>query len=247
MSSGKSRIYALIMAGGSGTRMSGAERPKQFLELAGKPVIIHTVEKFIGISRIDAVTVLVPAGWTEETAELISRWLPSASVAVSAGGSDRSATLIRGIDYIEETYGLDEDTVVVTHDAVRPFVSAGMIEASIEAALECGCCTAAVPSTDTVMLSADGAFVDKLPDRALMYLEQTPQTFRAMKFRELFGSLSADERAGLTDACRVFLMRGERVRLIPGSRRNIKLTYPEDLLIAGVMMGSGDNGEGPAE
>ena len=134
-------IYAAVLAGGTGTRM-GADKPKQFLEFGGKPVIVHTVERFLECDEIDRVIVMTPAEWCDYTRNLLMQYFggpasvaggekpggagkdsgESTRITVAAGGPTRNETLMNAISVIEVDGSLDDETAIVTHDAVRPFV-----------------------------------------------------------------------------------------------------------------------------
>ena len=130
-------IYAVIAAGGIGSRMGNLEKPKQYLTLKDKPIIVHTVEKFYVNSAFKKVIILCPDQWVSYTKNILAKHLPeNERVLVLKGGSTRNETIMNAVKYIEETDGLDEETVIVTHDAVRPFVSARIIDENIDAALE---------------------------------------------------------------------------------------------------------------
>ena len=284
-------IYAAILAGGTGSRMGNTERPKQFLEIGGRPIIVHTVEAFLGCPEIDRILVVTPAEWVDYTIDVMQEYFGhgargaklshypgdradhesnqiidmnqdqgciykaeiiheretgvvkcdvsetsekcilagSCVINVLAGGATRNETLMNAIRRIDEEGALDDDTIIVTQDAVRPFVTEKMILDNIEAAKRTGACETAFPATDTIVESDDGRLVAGVPDRARLWMTQTPQSFRAKKLRELYESLSGDEKAVLTDAAKIFVIRGEPVEIVMGSRSNIKITYPEDL------------------
>lgn len=225
-------IYAAVLAGGTGTRM-GADRPKQFLEFAGRPVIVHSTERFLRHELIDRVIVVTPGEWCGYTEKLLAEHFGEGSgIIVTAGGETRNETLMNAIAAIEAEGDLDEDTIIVTHDAVRPFVTGRMISENISAAEETGACETAFPSTDTIIETDDGRLVAGVPDRSRLWMVQTPQTFRAMKLRELYLSLTDEEKSVLTDAARIYVMKGEPVGIVRGDSSNIKITYPEDLQIA---------------
>ncbi len=225
-------IYAAVLAGGTGSRM-GADKPKQFLEFAGKPVIVHTVGSFMQCGVIDKVLVLTPEEWCGYTKELIDKWFKADDrIMVFAGGNTRNETLMNAIAAIDAEGDLYEDTIIVTHDAVRPFVTDRMIRENIEAARRSGACETAFPATDTIIRSADGRYVNEVPDRTELWMTQTPQTFRARHLRDLYQSLTEEEKSVLTDAARIYIMKGEQVEIVRGDSSNIKITYPEDLQIA---------------
>ena len=230
-------IFGIILAGGQGTRMGNAERPKQFMEIGKKPIIIHTIEKFAIHSAFDKVIVLSPRAWISHTRDLIRKYIPSSSnVVVVQGGSTRNETIMNGIRYIEENFGLDDNTIIVTHDSVRPFVSHRMIEENIRAAQECGACDTVIPATDTIVESAGHQFISSIPDRSTMYQGQTPQSFRAKKLRDIYESLTAAEKQILTYACKILVLKGEKVQLVEGDVTNIKITYPSDIRLAEALM-----------
>lgn len=229
-------IYALIMAGGSGCRMESSSLPKQFLPLKDKPVIIHTAEKFCRVKDFEKIIFLCPEEFRDYTEKLLREYLPTEKRAVVlCGGKDRNSTLLKGIEYIEETFA-DKTATVVTHDAVRPFVTEKMITDSIFFAEKYGVSCAVTPETDTVIVSSDGNTASLVPDRATLFRAQTPQSFKADLFRKCFEKLTDEEKESLTDAGKVFTLCGEKVHLLKGDSNNIKITYPLDLKIAEVIL-----------
>ncbi len=233
-----SNIFGIILAGGKGTRMGNAERPKQFLEIGGKPIIVHTVEKFAVYPDFEKVIVLCPKAWVEHTKDLIRRNIPMQErIAVIEGGASRNETLMNAIRYIEENYTLDEDTIIVTHDSVRPFVTRRMIEENIEATRKYGACDTVIPATDTIVESQNHQVISQIPDRSTLYQGQTPQTFHALKLKRIYESLTEDEKAILTDACKILVIKGEPVHLVEGDASNIKITYPADIRMAETLIG----------
>lgn len=218
-------VVAAVMAGGIGSRM-GADKPKQYLPLGGKPIIVRTTEALLNHPSVDKVIVLVPASWVDYTASLLP-----ASVTVVPGGDTRNDTLQNALDYVASTYGL-EDSILLTQDAVRPFLTEQMITDNIAAAREYGCCNTVVPATDTIIESKDGTVISSVPDRSFLYQAQTPQTFRAGELQAYMNTLTEEEKAILTDGCKIYLLRGAPVHLVAGSVTNMKITYPTDLAVA---------------
>lgn len=226
-------VFAVICAGGIGSRMGNAEKPKQYLNVGGKPIILHTIEKFVVNEEFEKIIVLVPESWISYTKDIINKHLKGVEkVEVMAGGSDRNSTIMNAINYIEEKFGLDDDTIIVTHDAVRPFVTHRIIMDNIKAAVKVGACDTVIPATDTIVESIDGEKISSIPDRSKVYQGQTPQSFRAKRLKELYLSLTAEEKAILTDAAKIYLLKGEAVHLVSGEVFNIKITYPYDLTVA---------------
>ena len=227
------RVFTGIAAGGTGSRM-GADLPKQFLPLKDRPILIHTTEKFASLDGIDAVFIGVHKDWTGYTEDLIKRFLPAyqEKVFILPGGEDRNETVFRIIDAIEEKFGSIAEDIILTHDAVRPFVTEDIIADNIRLAKEFGAVGTAVKTVDTVYDSADGETVTCVPDRSRLYQAQTPQTFRIGLLKELYARLTPYQKAHLTDTCSICSVRDYPVHMAAGSYLNIKITTPEDLKIA---------------
>lgn len=208
------------------------------MEIGGKPILIHTVEKFVVHPALDEVIVLSPKQWINHTKDIIRKYIPIENkITVIEGGATRNETIMNSIRYIEQTYGLTDDTIIITHDSVRPFISHRILEENIQAALECGACDTVVPATDTIVNSMDGSVITEIPERSKMYQGQTPQSFRAKKLKELYESLGESEKEVLTDACKIMVLKGEKVQLVEGEVYNIKITYPYDIKVAEALLG----------
>ena len=218
-------VYAAVLAGGSGLRMGGS-LPKQFLEVAGKPIIIRSIQAFIESGSVDKIFVAVSADFYDYTSELISKHLGDSSVTVVVGGKNRNETLLNVLRSIDD---ISDDDIILTHDAVRPFINNRIIDENISAAREYGACNTVVSAVDTILRSSDGKFIESVPVRSEIFHAQTPQSFGVKKLLSLYEKLSDDEMETFTDSCSVFLAAGERVFLVTGDRNNIKLTYPEDM------------------
>ena len=231
-------VYGVVLAGGKGTRMGNVEKPKQFMEVGGKPIIIHTIEKFVVCQEFDKVLVLSPKQWINHTQDLIRKFIPNCdNVVVLEGGATRNETIMNSIKYIDEQGCLDDETIIVTHDSVRPFVTHRILEENVKFAREYGACDTVIPATDTIVESKDNQFITNIPDRSKMYQGQTPQTFRAKMLRELYDSLTEEEKTVLTDACKILVLKGEKIHLVDGEVFNIKITYPYDLRVAESLLG----------
>ena len=216
-------IYAGILAGGIGSRMGIQDMPKQFLMLGNKPIIIHTIEKFLVVPDIDKVYVAVHPNWLVYFNDLVSKHLPGHEAKIKAvdGGGDRNDSILNIIADIKAAGPVSDQAILITHDAVRPFVSYRMIQDNIKVMAD-------YDATDTI---------SSIPNRAHMFQGQTPQTFRINQFDSLFASLSQDEREILTDACKVFVLKGKSVGLVKGEYSNLKITTVTDLKIAEAMLG----------
>ncbi|MBQ2831057.1 2-C-methyl-D-erythritol 4-phosphate cytidylyltransferase [Methanobrevibacter sp.] len=230
-------IFAAILAGGIGSRMGGTDTPKQFLPLGDRPVIIHTIEKFIINKSVDRIIVLTPQNFINHTVHLIEEYIDDNSrIVVIEGGKTRNDTLINSIGYIDENFGMDDESIIITHDSVRPFVTHRIIEDNIDAAKKYGACDTVVPATDTIVESVNGEKISNIPVRSNYYQGQTPQSFNINKLSSLINSLTEDETNILTDACKIFTLKGEDVYLVEGEVTNIKITYPYDLKLANTIL-----------
>ncbi len=235
-------VFAAVFAGGIGSRMGNSDTPKQYLELGTKPVIIHTVEKFFINDRIDEILVLCPKAWVAHTKDLVEKHLPAGKkVTVIAGGATRNGTLEAAIEYIENNYETDEQTVLVTHDAVRPFLTHRIICENVDAAIEYGACDTVIPATDTIVASDDGKMISSIPERNKMFQGQTPQSFRLKELERVLSSLTEEEKAILTDACKIFSIKNKPVYMVSGEVYNIKITYPYDLKVAKTLLKGKDS------
>ena len=230
-------IFAAILAGGMGSRMGGSDIPKQFLDLGDKPVIIHTIEKFVINSKVDKIIVLTPQSFINHTNHLIDEFIgDNDDIVVIEGGKTRNDTLINSINFIDEHFGIDDDSIIITHDSVRPFVTHRIIEDNIEAAKKYGACDTVVPATDTIVESINSKTIESIPVRDYYYQGQTPQSFNIKKLFNLISSLTEAESNILTDACKIFTLKDEDVYLVEGEVTNIKITYPYDLKLANTIL-----------
>lgn len=233
--------YGVIVAGGVGKRM-GADIPKQYMMIGNKPIIVYSIERFVKCNELAKTIVLTPADWASYTKELLKKHLTEdmmQRVEVIQGGRLRNDTIMKAINYIESEYGLDEDTIIVTHDAVRPFVTSRMIKENIEAAKKYGAANTVVAATNTILESKDGETISRIPERMLMYQVQTPQTFKALELRKTYNMLTENEREELTDAAKIYVLKNKPVKLVEGENYNIKITYPMDLKIAETLLKQG--------
>ena len=232
-------IYAEILAGGKGSRMGNTDMPKQFLIIGNKPIIIHTIENFLLCSRIDKIIVTTPSQWIEHTVDIIRKYIPSDisdKIHICEGGIDRNESIMNGIKYIESSFGINDEDIIITHDSVRPFLTYRIIEENIDMAIEYGATDTVVPAIDTIVESIDDNIISSIPRRDFMYQGQTPQSFNIKKLVELYNSLTKEEKTALTDAAKIFVVKGEKVKLVRGELFNMKITTPYDLKLANALV-----------
>ena len=231
-------IFGAILAGGIGSRLNISDIPKQFLMLGNKPIIIHTIQKFLLCKKLDYVYVGINKDWLYYMNDLLREYnIESDRVRVTEGGSDRNLTLLNVINTIESEHGENNQNIIVTHDAVRPFVTLRMINENIDAAIKYGACDTAVSSIDTIVMSGDSEFISKIPNRKVMYQGQTPQSFNMSMIKRLYMDLTQEEKDILTDACKICIVRDVPVKIVDGDISNIKITTIGDYKIAQAMLG----------
>jgi len=226
--------YAVIVAAGRSTRMQGAD--KQFLELAGTPVLQHTLAAFEKAGRIAGIVlVIAPEKYRDSGPGAFRSWGLNKLIAVVPGGNTRQQSVLNGLLAIPFNC-----RTVLIHDGARPLVTVGEIETVVAAAGEYGAATLAVPVKDTVKESDGQGFVASTPNRELLWLTQTPQGFSYQLLLE--AHRLAGPSAAATDDASLVEAAGHRVKLVPGSYRNIKITTPEDIYIAEALLSraSGD-------
>lgn len=219
-----SKKYALIVAGGKGTRIPG-NIPKQFLEINGLPVVMHTLNAFFRYSENITVILVLPeddmAGWNE----LCRKYGYQKPVLTRAGGNTRFQSVKSGLSIIEG------EGLVAIHDGVRPLIDPAIIGKSFDLAGKNSCAIAAVPLKESIRIIGHGT--TKALDRKHYTLIQTPQTFQVDLIKEAYNT--ADDPS-LTDDASVAERSGHTVTLFEGSYENIKITTPEDLIVAEALM-----------
>jgi len=216
------KVGAIIPAAGRGKRI-GASVPKQFLQIQGKPLLHHTLTVFASCKLIDYVVLVMPRTDVDETGD---DWLNKYEIVreVVVGGEQRQDSVYNGFNSLEEETG-----IVVVHDGVRPFTTPQMITATVEAAQQHGAAITAIPVSDTVKQAADG-FVKQTVSRDGLWRVQTPQAFQYGLLKQAFKKAKKDSYYG-TDEGSLVEYLGERVKIVPGSELNIKITRKEDLIL----------------
>jgi ribitol-5-phosphate 2-dehydrogenase (NADP+) / D-ribitol-5-phosphate cytidylyltransferase len=225
---------AVVLAGGSGERF-GTDVPKQLLPLAGRALIEHSIAAFEQAPGVDAILVVMSAGHAGQAREMLAGGGYRKVTGVIAGGSTRVESTWRAI---EELGGAECD--VLFHDAARPLVDQGVIAACVAALAGHRAVGVAVPSSDTIAVVSGGVMAD-MPRRDSLVRCQTPQGFRLSVIRKAHELAAADPRFGdlpATDDCGIVLryLPEVKVHIVPGSERNIKVTYPRDLAVAEALL-----------
>ncbi len=230
------RVFVLIPAAGLGRRM-GAEINKQYLELAGRPILAHTLSLFESHPKVDRILVVSPAEEIPFCREQIVRRYGFAKVhQVVPGGAERQDSVRLGLEACDG----GENDLVVIHDGVRPFCPSPLIAPLLEAAAGVGASLLGVPVKDTIKEVEEG-MVKGSPDRSRLWQAQTPQVFRLGLIREAHRRALEEGFRGTDDASLVERL-GLPVAMLEGSYRNIKITTPEDLEMARAFLVDGEGG-----
>lgn len=233
-------IYAQVMAGGIGSRMGHTERPKQFLDLAGRPIIIHTLEKFALIPDFKKIVVSIHPQWVQYGKDLIAQYIDDDRIVVIEGGAERNDTVMGAINYIHDQFGANEDDILVMHDAVRPFVTRHIIMENIRLAESYKAVDTAIGATDTIV-KVENDEVSEIPVRSFMYQGQTPQTVNIPAFEAQYEHMTDEERRALSDSAKVMLLAGHKVGIVDGDESNMKITRPYDLRLANAIAKEDDD------
>lgn len=219
-------ISAIIAAAGMSNRMK-SKINKQFININGKPILAHTLEKFQRCKYIDEIIVVAREDEINYCKkEVVKRYGFNKVTKIVRGGKERQDSVYNGI------LALNEKTdIVVSHDGARPFVKIKNIVDSIKGAVEYGACVVGTPVKDTIKFVKDGEEIDSTPNRDILWAAQTPQSFKREILMEGYRKAIEDNFVGTDDSVLVERL-GIQVKIIMGSYENIKITTPEDIIIA---------------
>ncbi len=221
------KAAVIIAAGGIGKRM-GKDKPKQYLEFLGKPMICHVMDRFLGIDEIKKVIVVLPVDFAPSFRDDVLKAYDYdlSFIEIATGGEKRQDSVRNGLKLVPADFD-----VVLVHDGCRPFIAKELIEKSIQVAHEFGAAVIAAPIKETVKkVSSDGS-VDETVDRSHLWGAQTPQAFRLQALKRAIKSAYEDNFYGTDDAMLIEHI-GEKVKVIEGDYLNIKITTPEDMITA---------------
>lgn len=218
---------AIIVAAGSGTRFGG-ERPKQFLEIGGKPLLIHTIEKFENCVAIDEIILVLSASEVENFLIIAEKFNLTKLKKIVSGGKTRAESVFNGLNAIN-----DAAEIVAVHDGARPFVTCEEITAIIEKAKETGAACLVGKVTDTIKEIANDKIIATI-ERTKLRRALTPQTFRLEILQKAFANADLSEAA--TDECFLVEKLGYEIAIVEGSAKNIKITTLEDWELAEIFL-----------
>ena len=232
---------AIIFAGGTGQRMNTKSKPKQFLELHGKPIIIYTLEHFDQHELIDGIIVVCVREWIDYCQQLLEKFHISKVRAVIPGGETGMLSRYKGVQKAAELY--PEDTICLMHDGVRPLIDHDIISQNIEAVEMYGSAVTVAPAIETIAVKGEDNTVGKIIDRSKCQLAKAPQSFR---LRELWAVHQDAVNSGMTDCIdTAYLMQlsGHKVHTVEGLAENIKITTPTDFYMFRALMDIRENSQ----
>ena len=223
-----SKNIAVIFAGGSGARM-GSGIPKQFIEVEGKPIIIHTLEIFEENVNIDSIYIACKADYIAKLKKLVQRFMIGKVARIVPGGITGQDSIYNGLKAAYSDEG--GDNIVLIHDGVRPFVTGETIDINIAAAKKFGSSVTCTRFFETPVISDDGRIIKDSPSREEFYTAQAPQTFVLGDVVKAHETVRKDNPRyeGIIDTCTLMRHTGMTVHIVEGNRGNIKVTTPEDL------------------
>ena len=222
----------IVLAGGKGSRMQ-SDVPKQYMELLGKPLLYYSLKAFEE-STVDSI-VLVTTDGDEEYCrkELVERFGFQKVMAITAGGAERYASVWNGLQRLKLACGEEEPELVLIHDGARPLVTAELINRMVRETEQYGACVAGMPVKDTIQMTDENGTITLTPKRDSLWTAQTPQSFLFSTVYSAYESLMKETEINVTDdAMVVGLYHNIPVQMVRGSYKNIKVTTPEDLVLA---------------
>ena len=228
----KEKVHAIIVAAGKGIRMRDSVR-KQYIALDGVPIVKITLNKFAACQQVDQIILVVPKeDYDFCRKNILTPAIIQKDINLVAGGPERQHSVFNGLQTIEP-----DDGIVVIHDGVRPFIGQEQLASCIKGAAEFGACILGIPAFDTVKQVNTNNEIVQTYQRDTLWLAQTPQAFRAKLIIKAHETAKQDRFIGTDDASLVERL-GQAVKIIPGSRSNIKITSKEDLELARAILQS---------
>ncbi len=222
----------IVLAGGKGSRMQ-SDVPKQYMELLGKPLLYYSLKAFEE-SDVEHVVLVTAEGEQDYCRkELVERFGFTKVIAIVAGGAERYASVWNGLHCLKEVCGENEPEFVLIHDGARPLVTAELINRMVRETEQYGACVAGMPVKDTIQMTDENGTITLTPKRDSLWTAQTPQSFTFSLAYHAYESLMKETEINVTDdAMVVGLYHNIPVQMVRGSYKNIKVTTPEDLVLA---------------
>ena len=220
---------ALIFAGGTGQRMKNTAKPKQFLELYGKPIIIYTLEVFQNHPEIDKIVIPCVHGWENYLRNLIDKYHITKVESVITGGKDTQESKLKALQYLK--FSTKDDDIILLHDAVRPIITEKIISENIESVKKYGNAITAAPFIETCIVSRNKEVIDQSIPRNTLFIAKAPQSFY---FRDVLAAHTKGSTMPYTitiDTCSLMTKLGQKLHIVRCDNDNIKITTPDDYFL----------------
>lgn len=225
---------AVIFAGGSGSRMNTISRPKQFLELNGKPVLIYTLELFDNHPDIEGIVVVCIEPWIPFLRKQLKKFEINKVIDIVSGGNTGQDSIYNGLEAVYNNYGIEEVSVLI-HDGVRPLIKEQTITQCIECVKEKGNCITCISATETfVVTNEDGTLL--IPSRKDSLIARAPQCFMLKDILTIHRKAQQENRHDFIDSCTMMRHYGYKINTIIGPVENIKITTPTDFFVFRAMV-----------
>lgn len=220
---------AVIFAGGTGQRMNSKTKPKQFLELHGKPILVYTIEHFQKHKDIDGVVLVILESWIDYCNELVDQYHLTKVNAVIAGGETGQASIYNGLSKVAELYG--DDSVVLIHDGVRPLIDENTITNALECVKKNGNAITVTPAIETVSMIDENCKIVDVVDRSKCFMARAPQCFKLKDILGAHQKAKSENNKQFIDSASMMRYYGYDLYTVEGAIENIKITTPSDYYI----------------
>lgn len=231
---------AVIFAGGTGKRMNTKSKPKQFLELHGKPILIYTIEKFDNHPEIDGIVLVVLESWIEYCKELINRFNITKVNAIVAGGESALESQRNGLLEAKKIWG--PDSIVLIHDGVRPLIDEETITKNIECVKKYGTAITAIPAIETIAIKTETGSVGKIVERSKVEMVRAPQSFYLKDIVDA-QEKAFEEKHDFIDSASMMQYYGYTLHTVMGLPENIKITTPNDFYTFRALVDAKENSQ----
>ena len=233
---------AVVFAGGVGSRMHSKAKPKQFLEMHGKPIIVHTIEQFQNHPEIDTIAVACIESWIPYLNELVQKYNLTKVKKTVPGGCTGQMSIYNGLVAAKELAG-DEKSIVLIHDGVRPLITAKLVSDNIASVKEHGSAITSVAVKETVLVVSDANKIAEIPNRSMTKLARAPQSFWLDEILEAHLKAQEEHKTDFIDSCTLMQYYGKKLYLVDGPSENIKITTPDDFYIMRAILDAKENAQ----
>lgn len=230
---------AVIFAGGTGQRMNTASKPKQFLELYGKPIIIYTLEHFQNHPLINGIVLVCLESWIPYCQELLKKYHINKVASIVSGGNSGQESIYNGLKAARDLYS--EKSVVLIHDGVRPLINEQIISDDIQSVMENGSAITVSPAIETVVLKQEDGHVGNIFDRSCCELAKAPQCFYLKDIYEAHVRALEEGKNNFIDSASIMKYYGHKLSTVAGPSENIKITTPYDFYIFRAIIDAKEN------